>query len=79
MGGIKNLGCTYCIYNACEIYKQRGGVAIAQMILEFKHDAEVKNINLRIINKQMVSKLINWTSSPRDWVLRKEKKSDIEN
>ena len=49
MGGIKNLGCTYCIYNACEIYKQRGGVAIAQMILEFKHDAEVKNINLRII------------------------------
>ena len=79
VGGIKNLGCTYCIYNAYEIYKQRGGVAIEQMILEFKCDAEVKDINLGIINKQMVSKVINWMSSPSDWVLRKEKKSDIEN
>lgn len=49
MGGVKTLGCTYCIYNAYEIYKQRGGVAIEQMILEFKGDAEVKDINLRII------------------------------
>lgn len=59
MGGVKNLGCTYCIYNAYEIYKQRGGVAIEQMIVEFKGDAEVKDINLRIINKQTVSKVIN--------------------
>ena len=79
MGGIKNLGWTHCICNAYETYKQRGGVAIEQMILEFKGNAEVKDINLRIINKLMVSKAINWTSSPRGWVLRKEKNFDIKN
>lgn len=78
--GIKNVGWTHCIFNAlhCKTYKQIAGVAIEQMILEFKGEVEVKDINLRLINKQMVSKAINWMRSLRDWVLRKDKKFEIE-
>lgn len=66
MGVIKNLGWTHYICNVYETYKQRGGIMIEQMILELKGEIEVKDINLRIINKQMVYKAIKWMSSPRD-------------
>lgn len=73
MRRIKNLGWTHCICNVYETYKQRGEIAIEQMIQEFKGEAEVKDIYLRIVSKQMVPKAINWMITQGQSIEKREK------